>query len=54
MNKQDIKHEYTITSERAHRRSDEQDNVFHSNTDYNVGDVIELDGIMWVVSSKIK
>lgn len=47
------KFEYIITSERAHRRSDECENTFFSNTEYHVGDIIELDGIRWVVDEVI-
>lgn len=46
--------QYLITSERAHRRSDERDNVFTTTTDYNVGDIIILDGLGWEVTEILK
>lgn len=46
--------QYLITSERSHRRSDERDNLFTTTTDYNVGDVIILDGLMWKVTKVLK
>ena len=48
-----MKFEYVITSERAHKRSDELENTFFSNTEYHVGDTIELDGILWIVDKVI-
>lgn len=47
-------YKYLITSERAYRRSDEEDNVFHSNNQYKVGDVIILDGLRWTVTEVIE
>lgn len=46
------KYEYTITSERAYRKADEVDNKFYSNHEYEVGDFIELDGILWEVTDR--
>lgn len=43
------KYVYIITSSRAYRRSDEYRNTFYSDSEYKVGDVIELDGLDWFV-----
>lgn len=49
-----MKYKYLITSERAWRRSDERENVFTTNKKYEIGDVIELDGIKWTIEDEIK
>lgn len=49
-----FKHEYIITSERAYRRSDEFENTFYSDKVYEVGDVIELDGLRWTVDKVVR
>ena len=48
-----MKFEYIITSERAHRRNDESENTFYSNTEYHINDIIELDGIRWIVDAVV-
>ena len=40
---------YIITSERAERRNDEYRNDLYSNRILNVGDIVILDGLQWVV-----
>ena len=49
-----FEHEYIITSERAFRRHDELDNTFYSNEVYEVGDVIEMDGLKWTVEEVVR
>lgn len=45
---------YLITSERAYRRSDEVRNKFETTRFLKVGDVIELDGLKWLVEEVVK
>ena len=40
---------YIITSVRAERRNDEYRNDLYSNRILNVGDIIILDGLEWIV-----
>ena len=49
-----LKHEYMITSERALRRSDESENTFYSDSTYEVGDVIVLDGLRWTADKVVR
>lgn len=48
-----FKHVYIITSERAYRRNDEYRNELRSNKEYQVGDIIILDGLEWFVEEVI-
>lgn len=54
MTRKEYKHTYLITSERAYRRSDEEDNLFTSANKYNVGDEIILDGLTWTVTKIVE
>ena len=45
---------YIITSERAFRRNDEYRNELRSDKNYNVGDVITLDGLKWTVEEIVR
>ena len=45
---------YLITSERANRRNDERLNELRSKNNYNVGDVITLDGLKWTVEEIVR
>jgi len=47
------KYEYVISSERCHRRSDEENCSFYSDTKYEVGDLIEMDGIYWTINEVV-
>lgn len=47
-------HKYLITSERAYRRSDEEDNLLQSREIYKVGETIILDGLRWTVTEVIE
>ncbi len=48
------KNTYIITSERAIRRNDEYRNELRSDKNYNVGDVITLDGLKWTVEEIVR
>jgi len=44
---------YIISSERANRRNEEYRNELYSNRILEVGDSIELDGIIWYVDEVV-
>ena len=48
------KNTYIITSERAIRRNDEYRNELRSDKNYNVDDVITLDGLKWTVEEIVR
>lgn len=50
----EFSHIYIITSIRADRRADEYRNKLYSDKVLNVGDAIELDGLLWFVEEVVQ
>ena len=47
-------HVYIISSTRANKRPDEYRNTLYSENEYQVGDIIPLDGLKWVVEDIVE
>lgn len=46
-------HVYIITSERAGKRADEYRNTLFSENEYNVGDIVKIDGLNWRIEDVV-